>query len=86
MSERKVGIYQEQIRRVTKCSAHDASMIEDIMRNDVLHTVTLDWLSAAKFDEAECEAAVLLNENRADYEKFYACARTMFEQGRREVV
>jgi hypothetical protein len=86
MSERKVGPYQKRIRLVMRCSASDAAMIEDIMRNDVLHTVALDWLSNAKFDAAAREAVILLDENRAEYEKFYAGARAMFEQGQRERV
>ena len=84
MSAKKLGVYQQHIQRVTNCSVHDASMIEDVMRTDVLHTVALDWLSAGQFDEAAREAASLLNGNRADYEEFYAGGRAMFEQMRRE--
>jgi hypothetical protein len=80
MSAKKVGQYQKNIRRIIKCSANDAVKIENIMRDDVLHTVALDWLSLDEFDTAARKAANLLDANRADYEEFFAAARAVFDQ------
>ncbi len=80
MSAKKLGPYQRDIRRITKCSADDTAKIEHIMRDDVLHTVALDWLSAAEFARAARKAAKLLDANRADYEEYFAGARAIFEQ------
>jgi len=54
-------------------------MIEDIMSNDVLHTVALDWLTAQEFHVAAGKAALLLANNRAEYEAYYASVRAAFE-------
>jgi len=68
------------MRRITKCSADDAAKIQHIMRDDVLHTVALDWLSTAQFEEAARQATKLLDANRADYEEYFAGTRAIFEQ------
>lgn len=80
MSAKKLGFYQWGIRRITKCSADDAAKIEHIMRDDVLHTVALDWLSTAQFEKAARQAAKLLDANRAEYEEYFAGTRMIFEQ------
>ena len=77
-----LGPYQRDIQRLTKCSADDAIMIEHIMRDDVLHTVALDWLSAREFNNAARKAAKLLEADRADYEEYFAGARATFAQMR----
>ena len=59
MSARILGHYAETIRRLLRCTADEAVMIEDIMRNDVLHTVALDWLNADEFNAAARKAALL---------------------------
>lgn len=80
MSAKKFGQYQRNIRRIIKCSADDAVKIESIMRDDVLHTVALDWQSADEFETAARKAANLLDANRADYEDCFAATRSVFEQ------
>lgn len=57
-------------------------MIEHIMRDDVLHTVALDWLSARAFNNAARSAAKLLGADRAAYEAYFAGVRTAFERMR----
>lgn len=80
MSAKKLGFYQRKIRRITKCSADDTAKIEHIMRDDVLHTVALDWLSAAEFARAARQAAKLLDANRVDYKEYFAGTRVIFDQ------
>lgn len=50
------------------------------MRNDVLHTVALDWLSEQEFNAAVRKAAKLLEQNPADYEEYNAGTRAIFAQ------
>ena len=47
--------YQTMIIEATKCSVDEVSEVEDIMRNDVLHS-TLDWLTLKQFNKAAKEA------------------------------
>jgi hypothetical protein len=72
--------YARDIQHLLKCSANDAIMIEHIMRDDVLHTVALDWLSARAFNNAARKAAKLLEADRANYEAYFASVRAAFEQ------
>ncbi|MBM3861553.1 MAG: hypothetical protein FJ395_18160 [Verrucomicrobia bacterium] len=62
------------IQEDTDCTAADAPMVEEIMRNDVFHS-TLDWQTRAEFRKGAREAARLLEENRDLYEA--ARAETM---------
>jgi hypothetical protein len=55
------------IQEDTGCTAADAPMLEEIMRNDVFHS-TLDWQTRAEFRKGAKEAARLLEENRDLYE------------------
>jgi hypothetical protein len=71
MSVSKLGPYAKTIRGLFHCTPNEAAMIEDIMRNDVLRTVALDWLSADEFKTATRKAALLLAANRADYEEYH---------------
>ena len=50
-----MGFYSELIIKATGCPEADADKIEDIMRNDILHS-TLDWLSKSQFKKAAKEA------------------------------
>lgn len=77
-----LGPYEQDIQQLLKCSAYDAIMIEHIMRDEVLHTVALDWLSAREFNNAARKAAKLLEADRADYEEYFAGVRAAFEQMR----
>lgn len=56
--------YRQMIVSATGCIPADAPVIEDIMRNDILHS-TLDWLSRTDFDTVAREAANLLPQFRA---------------------
>lgn len=80
MIAKKLGPYRRKIQRITKRSSDDAAKIEHIMRDDVLHTVALDWLSPARFRQAALEAAARLDSNRVDYEEYFAAIRTVFDQ------
>ena len=80
MSVMKLGPYRRKIQRITKFSSEDSAKIEQIMRDDVLHTVSLDWLSPARFREAALEAAHLLDSNRVDYEEYFAATRAIFDE------
>lgn len=79
-----LGPYERDIQQLLKCSAEDAIMIEHIMRDEVLHTVALDWLSARAFNNAARKAAKLLEADRAEYETYFAGARAAFEKMRAE--
>ena len=72
-----MSYYAKQIRKLLHCSPRDAAMIEDIMRNDVLHTVALDWLTEQEFNLAVGKAGLLLANNRADYEEYYERSRAI---------
>lgn len=72
-----MSYYANKIRSLLRCTPKDAAMIEDIMRNDVLHTVALDWLTEQEFNSAAAKAGLLLADNRADYEKYYAGTRAI---------
>jgi ribosomal protein L16/L10AE len=80
MSAKKLAPYRRKIQRITKCSAEDTTKIEQSMRDDVLHTVALDWLSPARFREAALEAARLLDTNRVDYEEYFARTRAIYDE------
>jgi len=56
--------------------------IDGKIGNDVLHTVALDWLSKPEFNRAAAKAALLLANNRAEYERHYAAVRAAFAQAR----
>jgi hypothetical protein len=77
-----LGPYERDIQQLLRCSADDAIMIEHIMRDEVLHTVALDWLSAREFNKAARKAAKLLEADRAEYETYFAGVRVAFEQMR----
>ena len=80
--ESSLGSYARDIQQLLKCSAEDAIMIEHIMRDDVLHTVALDWLSARAFNNAARKAAKMLETDRAEYEAYFAGVRAVFEKMR----
>lgn len=73
-----LGAYARDIQQLLQCSADDAIIIEHIMRDDILHTVALNWLSARAFNNAARKAAKLLEADRADYEAYFAGVRTAF--------
>lgn len=81
-AEPYLGAYARDIQQLLQCSADDAIIIEHIMRDDILHTVALDWLSARAFNNAARKAAKLLEADRADYEEYFANARAAFARMR----
>jgi len=80
MSAKKLGPYSRKIQRITNCPSEDAPKIEQIMRDDVLHTVALDWLSSVDFHKAAVEAEKILDANRADYEEYFTATRVIFDE------
>jgi hypothetical protein len=74
--------YAQDVKRILGCSAEDAVKIENIMRDDVLHTVALDWLTASAFEQAAREAQTLLEANREVYEEYFTATRAIFEESR----
>lgn len=72
-----MSYHANKIRSLLRCTPKEAVMIEDIMRNDVLHTVALDWLTEQEFNVAAGKAGLLLANNRADYEDYYAGTRAI---------
>lgn len=59
----KLNSYQQSIVDDTGCEPDDAPEIEDIMREDILHS-TLDWLDARQFKKAAREAFLLFQATR----------------------
>jgi len=47
--------YNKRIQQITGCNEQQATEIEEIMREDILHS-TLDWLSRSQFEKATKEA------------------------------
>ena len=47
--------YSELIIKATNCKENEVKQVEDIMRNDIVHS-TLDWLSPKQFYKAAKEA------------------------------
>jgi hypothetical protein len=73
--------YREMIMKDTGCSAEDAPMVEDIMRNDVFHS-TLDWQTRAELRRGARLAYQVLNENRAEFEEYRRKTKEVFEEMR----
>ena len=74
MPEQHIGPYQRDIMDQLGCSAEDAAMVEDIMRQHIFHS-TLDWLSEAQFRRGASEAWELLESERELFEDYYRKAR-----------
>lgn len=83
MPEQHIGPYQRDIMDQLGCSAEDASMVEDIMRNHVFHS-TLDWQTKAQFRRGTREAWELLESDREMFEDYYRKARQAFEGVRQQ--
>ena len=77
MPEQQIGPYQRDIMDQLGCSAEDASMVEEIMRNHVFHS-TLDWMSQMQFQRGAREAWELLESEREMFEDYYRKARQAF--------
>lgn len=81
MPEQHIGPYQRDIMEQLGCSAEDAAMVEDIMRNHVFHS-TLDWQSEKQFQNGAREAWKILEADRELFEDYYRKGREAFEQMR----
>ena len=82
MPEQHIGPYQRDIMDQLGCSADDAFMVEEIMRNHIFHS-TLDWMSETQFQRGAREAWELLESEREMFEDYYRKARQAFEQMRK---
>lgn len=80
-----LGPYKKQIIAELDCTADDAAMVEDIMRNEVFHS-TLDWQSAAKLRRGAREAWAILDADREFFESHYRDARRIFEEMKQQGV
>lgn len=65
-----MSYYEEQIIKATGCEPSQVSKIEDIMRNDILHS-TLDWLTKRQFNKAAKEAYNVYMYMQSDEGKAY---------------
>lgn len=81
MPEQHIGPYKRDIMEQLSCSAQDAAMVEDIMRNEVFHS-TLDWQSAEQLQRGAREAWAILECDREVFEDYYRKGREAFEQMR----
>lgn len=75
--------YQKDIMKLFGCSAEDAFFIEEMMRNEVLHS-TLDALSTAQFNNAARQARRIFEDDREFLEQAYAERRALFQKWRDE--
>lgn len=69
--------YVRDIIGILGCTADEANIVEDIMRNEVFHS-TLDWQTEAEFRRGARQAWRLFQENRADYEGLAAAVKAAF--------
>jgi hypothetical protein len=74
--------YETLIIADTGCTFADASLIEDIMRNEVFHS-TLDWQSGTQFRQGARRAARILEENREMFEEFRNKTLAAFDEMKR---
>ena len=81
MPEQHIGPYQRDIMEQLRCSAEDAAMAEDIMRNHVFHS-TPDWQTRKQFQKDAREAWKILESDRKMFEVYYRAARQAFEEMR----
>ena len=72
-----MALYDKMIIEDTGCTADKASMVEDIMCNEVFHS-TLDWQSRAEFRRGAKKAWRLFKQNREEYEAFRAQVQAAF--------
>ena len=61
----RISYYAKSIHEITKCDYQDLEEVEDIMRNDVVHS-TLDWLTEEQFEVAALTAYDILKSIREE--------------------
>jgi len=69
------------IQRATDAPARDLALVENIMRDDILHG-TLDWQTRQQLKEAARQAFTLLQANRDLYDFGRASALAVFQSMR----
>jgi len=82
-----MNCYQQSIVKHTNCNNSDVEEIENIMRNDIVHS-TLDWLSANQFKKASIEAYQLFREiklynyasNKLFSKEYWQCSESELRQ------
>lgn len=74
-----IGPYQRDIMDQLGCSAQDAAMVEDIMRNEVFHS-TLDWQSKTELQRGARKAWAILEADREMFESHHREVRQVFEE------
>ena len=61
------------------CPIEDAQMVASILADDVFHS-TLDWQTEEELRRGCFEAQQILEENRADYEAYFAAGRRHYAE------
>ena len=79
MAEPHIGPYNRVIMDHLGCSADEAAMVEDIMRNEVFHS-TLDWQTAEQLRQGTREAWAILQADRDFFEDHYREVQCVFEE------
>jgi len=79
MPEQHIGPYQRDIVDQLGCSAADAAMIENIMRNEVFHS-TLDWQSESELQRGTRKAWAILEADREVFESYRRDVQRVFEE------
>ena len=74
-----LGHYGKTIVVDTGCALSDATKVEVLMRDFVLHS-TLDWLSRAQFRRVAREAYELLQAERPMFDDYFAQTRRAYEE------
>jgi hypothetical protein len=64
-----------RIQLLCSVNEEEAGMIDDILRQDILHGATLDGLSRPKLTRATRKAHALFLAHREEYETFYRTMR-----------
>jgi hypothetical protein len=72
-----LSLYQKMIVELFDCPMEEVHIIEDLMRNEVLHS-TLDWLSRDQFHTAAREAKSIFDNDREFFLEAYAERRRFF--------
>lgn len=83
----KLTHYQQSILEITGCKPEEASEIEEIMRETILHS-TLDWLSKEQFKKTALEAQEVHQEIKRYNElshklfnkEYFLCSESEFRQ------
>lgn len=75
--------YASLIAQSTGARGTDLPKVENIMREEILHS-TLDWQTKAQLAEAATQAYQMLRNHRAFYEMLHSHRAAIFEESRAE--